>query len=89
MNTKEIKSSQVISTSSEDLLVCNSGIAITLQLSSATGSAGTCYIKNLGSADVTISCVDGATIDGSATKTVAQYSTAKLLDYGTNVWITI
>jgi len=89
MNTKEIKSSQVISTASEDLLVCNSASEITLQLSSATGSTGICYIKNLGSADVTISCVDGATIDGSTTKTVAQYSTAKLLDYGINICVTI
>lgn len=85
MNIKEIKSNQIIGTNSEDLLVCNSASEITLQLSSATGSAGICYIKNLGSADVTISCVDGATIDGSTTKTVAQYSIAKLLDYGVNV----
>jgi hypothetical protein len=89
MNIKEIKSSQVVSTSLDDLIVCNSGIAITLQLSSATGSGNLCYVKNIGSANVTISCSDSATIDGATTQTLVQYASIMILDYGVNVWITL
>lgn len=89
MNVKEIKSNQIVGPTLDDLIVCDSSNEITLQLSSATGSRGICYVKNIGSADVTITCSDGATIDGATTKTVSQYSYIKLLDYKTNVWINI
>jgi hypothetical protein len=68
-------------------LICDSvnPIGLTL-LRAATGTCCGYYIKNFGSADVTVTAKLNDFIDGSAAVTLKQYESIFILDYKTNNW---
>jgi len=74
---------------SDSFLICDSSTAISLTLKSAIGKEDIFYIKNIGSADVTITASLPDLIEGNATKVLAQYESCLLLDLDVNVWIVI
>lgn len=73
----------------DSMIVCDSSVALTVTLKSATGKEDLFYIKNIGSADVTVTATLPDLIDGAATKVLAQYESCLLLDFDVNTWILI
>lgn len=88
MNITKVTSNYTIK-ESDSFVVCNSGVALAVTLKSATGNGDVFYIKNIGSADVTVTATLPDLIDGAATKTLTQYESCLLLDLDTNVWMVI
>jgi hypothetical protein len=86
MNITTVKGNYTVK-STDRVIVCDSSSVLTLTLKSAVGNRELYYIKNIGSANVTISAAGGDVIDGSTTATLVQYDSANLLDYRTNYWI--
>jgi hypothetical protein len=76
-------------TTDNQVVICNSGSALTLTLPSTVGSNEVYYIKNIGAGAVTITSTGPDLIDGASTKVLAQYESANLLDYTVGVWIVL
>ena len=73
----------------DPMIVCDSSVALTVTLKSAVGKEDLFYIKNIGSADVTITAAIPDLIDGAATKVLALYESCLLFDFDINTWILI
>jgi hypothetical protein len=86
MDVLTIKSDYTLK-ENDTIVVCDSGVAIAVTLKSAVGNQDMFYIKNIGAADVTITATLPDLIDGATTLVLAQYESATLLDFKTNVWI--
>jgi len=88
MNVTKVKGDYTI-TEDTPLVVCDSSVALAVTLKSASGKQDVFYIKNIGSADVTVTATLPDLIDGAATKTLAQYESCLLLDLSVNTWMVI
>lgn len=74
-------------TSKDDLIVCNSTLAITINLPSATGIGKIYRIKNINTGIVTIDGDSSDTIDGQATQEIYQWEGVIIGDYVANTWV--
>jgi hypothetical protein len=72
-----------------DLVVCNKGTAMTVNLPAASASGRKIYIKNINAGVVTVDGDSSDTIDGAATQTVNQWSSITIVDYAANAWVII
>ena len=73
----------------DEIIICNKGTAMTINLPLATGSGRIFDIKNIGAGTVTI---DGNTtdeIDGQTTQEINQWDSIKIVDYASNNWVII
>jgi len=73
----------------DDLVVINSGSAVTIDLYTATGSGKVVTFKNIGIGVVTLSGDGADVLDGELTQTLNQYEGVNLIDYAANTWILI
>jgi hypothetical protein len=85
VDLQEVKASRTISSKSP-YYICNSASVMALTLQSANGSGAMYYIKNVGAGTVTVTATGADLIDGSSTKTLAQYASCILIDYAVNTW---
>ena len=69
-----------------DVIVCNKSSAMTVNLPAATGSGRIIHVKSINTGAVTIDGDSNDTIDGMATKVLAQWDSMMLLDYAANSW---
>ena len=84
-NVRTETDSTTIATSDE-VLVCNKGTAMTVTLIAATGTEQRFYIKNIGAGVVTVARAGSDTIDGETSQTVSQYDCLELIDRAAGVW---
>ena len=94
-NLLEAKTYQIITTTSTIscaptyVLYVGNGSSITFNLTTAVGINGTLMrFKNIHSTSLTIDANSSETIDGSATKSLAQWATCTLMAYEGN-WVTV
>lgn len=88
MNITKVKDNYTIK-ETDPFIVCDSSTALAVTLKSAVGKGDIFYIKNIGSADVTVTASLPDLIDGAATKVLAQYEACLLLDLAVNIWMII
>jgi hypothetical protein len=88
MNIVEITQATPL-TKKNTFLVCNSSAPIAVTLTSATGSGGGHYIKNIGAGAVTVTAKNQDLIDGAGTYVLAQYVSIFIMDYASEVWIVV
>lgn len=70
----------------DDMIVCNSAIAITVNLLAATGSNRIIQISNINTGAVTVEGDGVDTVDGELTQIVYQWDTMEIKDYAANKW---
>jgi hypothetical protein len=73
----------------DDLIVCNKGTTMTVNLLAATGSGRRLIIKNINAGVVTVDGVDSETIDGETTQTLAQWEALQIIDYASGAWVIV
>lgn len=72
--------------STDCVIVCNKGTAMTINLPPATGSGQPFIVKNIGAGVVTLDGDSGDTIDGETTQAMQQWDAAQVVDYASGVW---
>ena len=81
-----VKTSTYTATTDDDVIICNSTTAFTINLPSATGSGRRFIIKNINTGTVTVDGNSSDTIDGITTQTLGQYDSIQIVDYLANTW---
>ena len=76
-------------TAADDVVVCNSALAMTANLPAATGSGRRQCIKNIGVGTVTVDGSGSETIDGVTTKPLLQWEAMRLVDYAVGAWVMV
>ena len=87
--TFAIKTDTYTATVNDEIIVCNKGTAMTINLPAASGSGQRFDIKNIGAGAVTIDGDSSDTIDGETTQALNQWDSIAIIDYATNKWIII
>lgn len=84
----EISTSTPLTVSeTSDLVVCNSAVAMVVNLPEAAGSGRRLYVKNINTGVVTVTPSGTDTIDGSATQAIYQYECVLICDYYSGLWV--
>lgn len=81
------KTDSYVATAADSTIVCNKGTAMTITLPVASGGGKWFTIKNIGAGVVTVDGNASDTIDGSATRDMAQWDAITVVDYAANAWV--
>lgn len=76
-------------TNIDQIIICNSQTAITINLLAATGSGKFYKIKNANLGIVTVDGNGTETIDGSETQAVTQWESLTVVDYAIGKWVIV
>lgn len=76
-------------TTSDHVLVCNKGTAMTINLPAATGTGRDLVIKNIGAGVVTVDGDGAETIDGETTQALSQWDSMTIVDKSAGNWVII
>lgn len=76
-------------TTGDEMIVCNKGSAMTVNLLAATGSWRELKISNVGTGAVTVDGYSTNTINGETTQTVNQRESITLVDYASGAWVIV
>ena len=76
-----IKTGNYSITTSDQVIVCNSGVALTITLPVSTGSGQTFEIVNVGVGLATVNTTGADTINGDASEAVDQWAAMQVVDY--------
>jgi hypothetical protein len=87
--TPRVVTDTTTETSTEMLLICNKGTAMTVNLLAATGTRRIIVIKNIGAGTVTVDAADAETIDGETTQDLEQWESLTLIDYALGTWVIV
>ena len=87
--TVAVKTDTYTATVNDEVIICNKGTAMTINLPVASGSGQTFDIKNIGAGTVTIDGNTSDTIDGETTQEITQWDSINVVDYASNKWIII
>jgi len=85
----EVKTDTYTVTAVDEIIVCNKGTAMTINLLAASGSGRLLNIKSIGAGTVTVDGDSGDTIDGETTQELTQWDGITIVDYAANSWIII
>lgn len=82
-----VKTDTYTATAGDDVIVCNKGTAMTVNLPAATGSGKRLTVKNVNVGTVTVDGSGSETIDGATTQSLSQWQRVQLLDYASGAWV--
>ena len=82
----QTKTATYTATTTDNVVVCNSTAAITINLPIASGRGQSYAIKNINSGSVTVDPDGGDTIDNEPTMVLGQYDCIQLVDSSANKW---
>jgi hypothetical protein len=88
-DTIRVVTDSTTETTSDGLIVCNKGTAMTVTLLAATGSGRKRKIKNIGAGVVTVDGNASETIDGQTTQAVNQWNSMTIVDYAAGAWVIV
>lgn len=74
-------------TSTDSIVIVDSAIAVTVNLTSATGSSRKLQIKSIGTGEVTVEGNSTDLIDGQLNQSLTQWDCIDVEDYVTNNWV--
>ena len=86
---KVAKTATYTATVNDDLMICNSTTAFTIDLPAASGTGKRFAVKNINTGTVTVDGDSTDTIDGLTTQTVAQWQCIEVMDYVANKWVIV
>ena len=89
-----IKAIRIITTTdtptvSDEVIICNSTTAFTVNLPAATATGQKYLIKNINTGTVTVDGATTDTIDGELTQSLYQYDAIQIVDYAAGAWIIV
>lgn len=73
----------------DDVIVCNKGTAMTVNLLAATGTGRQRIVKNIGAGVVTVDANSSETIDGATTQALSQWDAMQIVDYASGKWVIV